>query len=452
MSDIIKIKVICDDNREDKRRVCFWASEQILSKFNQKEHSFEFLNIADYLDKKPINSDYLDKHPAFAAFLIDKYNYQIKNKPYVDDLKEKIDDYLKKKPYDSQQKIYEALEHLKTLTNELEHSEISILLDLFGNTLDPLFLLSLFEKENTDIIIVNWGAINNDTVYSSERSFQFFSHYRRALNLWVKDGGIFILEVQSGQWVLSQDSYQIFEKKIVTMKEDIYPHHEAKKNIELKKDHPVLLNVSDKIELTSNVFDDWCFFPKKIKNKECQSCMPRCANEKLYLGWFEKYKNKWDFFHINWEPLILTSDETNKKPIMLWSIRCNDEKKGPAGAYILTTMYLGSSILGSSDIELLIKNIFGLVTNNNALFNYYFEKQTELDHEKIKLCSKVLVILFILAIVYLVLTNPKLYALISILILGLISEVKGQLISASIMKLLDYIFHILQKLWTKLTT
>lgn len=430
VNGIKKIKVICDDNREDKGRVCFWASEQILSKFNPNKYHFEFLNIADYLDKKPISSDYLVKHPAFAAFLIDKYNYQIEKEPYAGYLKKKIKG-LNTKACDSQKKIYNALGNSEPLSDELTPLKISILLDLFGNTLDPLFLTTLFEKKNTDIIIVNWGAINNDTIYSSDRAFQFFSHYRMAFDLWVEAGGIFVLEVQSGQYVLSQDSYQLFETKIVTLKEEGPPCNKAKINTELRKeDHPVLEKIPDKIKLTDNDFDEWSSFPRKVYNEICQASMPDCTQNKIYQGWFEKYENEWDLYNW-WEPLIYADE--NNKPIMLCSIKCKERPHGFAGAYILTTMYLGSSILGSPDVEQLIKNIFGLGTIDNSLLTYYNKKKEERIKEKEERIKekekkkKRLVIISVILVVlcyfgYRVLTTPVFYVF-SITVLWMLYKV-----------------------------
>lgn len=456
--------MICDENREDKKRVCFWASEEFLSKFNQDEYSFEFLNIADHLDKKPIDSDYINKHPAYAAYLTDKYNYLRRSKPYADNLKEKIDDYLNKNSCDSLQKIYEEQKHLDKNSTFLESFgkklNSSILLDLFGKTLDPLFLLSLFEKSKTDIIIVNWDAINNDPVYSSDRAFQFFSHYRKGLDSWVKEGGIFILEAQSGQWILTQESYQLFDKKIITSKKVKDPDPEANKNTKLlEKKHPILHkphndadvkdDYSNKIALNKSYFSNWSWFPKKIENKNFQAGMPNHCIEKLYQGWFEKYKNEWDIFSINWEPLIFADKSNKKKPIMLCSIRGNSKEKGPVGAYILTTMYLGYSFLGSSFIETLIKNIFGLA-NNNALFTYYYVRQRDI---KIKKLSIILVIIFFVILFRIIFALFYIYSslalkdseLIYTIISAVISAVVTVVITPGITKLFEYISHVSKK-------
>ena len=47
----IKVKVIYDSAKPEKRRTCFWKSDQISSKYNET-HEFEFISIAECLDKE----------------------------------------------------------------------------------------------------------------------------------------------------------------------------------------------------------------------------------------------------------------------------------------------------------------------------------------------------------------------------------------------------------------
>lgn len=84
---------------------------------------------------------------------------------------------------------------------------------------NPLQLLDLFDKDNTDIIILNWDSINNDPIYGSDRAYQFFDHYKPDLKMWVENGGILILEAQTAAWKLVQNSYNIFAKGVRTTKE-----------------------------------------------------------------------------------------------------------------------------------------------------------------------------------------------------------------------------------------
>jgi hypothetical protein len=87
--------VIYDKNQFDKRRTCFWASDEFLLKF-KPNHTFEYISIADFLDKKPIDFDYTDIIPSYDTFLKDKFNDLTKDKRQADYLKKKIDDYFSK--------------------------------------------------------------------------------------------------------------------------------------------------------------------------------------------------------------------------------------------------------------------------------------------------------------------------------------------------------------------
>lgn len=71
---------------------------------------------------------------------------------------------------------------------------------------DPFQLLELFDKNKTDIIILNWDAINGDPIYGSDKTYQFFDHYKPDLNKWVENGGIIILEAQNAAWKPVQNS------------------------------------------------------------------------------------------------------------------------------------------------------------------------------------------------------------------------------------------------------
>lgn len=77
---------------------------------------------------------------------------------------------------------------------------------------------------------------------------------------------------------------------------------------------------------------------------------------KLYVGYFEQYSNKWD-------PLIF-ADNNMKEPIMLCRIRKNEEgRETQFGAYILTTMYIGRT--GFNPI---VENILNLQKNGLEIY------------------------------------------------------------------------------------
>jgi hypothetical protein len=216
---------------------------------------------------------------------------------------------------------------------------ISIADNLNGEESNPFLLLELFDRRLTDIIILNWDSINNDSIYGSDRAFQFFDHYRPDLNIWVKNGGIIILEAQTAAWKLVQNSYNIFPKKIKTTEERKARGEHALINKKLLKKHPILIGFNDeKIELPSVGLFQKSWFPSSCEICSIGGATDSSKKRRLYHGWFEKYSK-------NWEPLIFAGNNT-KKPIMLCNIVKNEEKTGnTVGAYIITTMYIGASSL-----------------------------------------------------------------------------------------------------------
>lgn len=229
----------------------------------------------------------------------------------------------------------------------------------------------LFSHSKTHVIIINWDSINNDPVYGSDRAFQFFEHYRKGLDSWVKDGGILIIEAQSAQWTLVQDAYRIFDDSIKTTKEEgVHGYKGIAKQPDPKinpKIHPILKKTYDentfRIDLPENNYccrHDW--YPVKSENKRLESGFKGHPVVMLYQGWFDEHSTQWD-------PIIF-ADEKRARPIMLCRIPQtyteNNSARTYKGTYIITTMYLGSSSLYN-----LIKNILDLA-GINLLNEYYY--------------------------------------------------------------------------------
>ncbi|WP_440951211.1 hypothetical protein [Methanosphaerula subterraneus] len=242
----------------------------------------------------------------------------------------------------------------------------------------PFLPTELFSREKTDIIIINWDAINNDSIYGSDKAFQFFNNYKSALNEWVKIGGILILESQSVAWNLVQDSYNIFDQSIVTSTrqgKDL-KGITGLVNEELAEFYPILCGIKDKnIELINKIQDDH-WFPKVVPDELSvhpfiQACDHKEDRKRLYMSWFESCSDQWD-------PIIFTGGDYphhDRKPIMLCKIVETPPTKvsdSHYGAYILTTMYLGSS--GNKK---LIENL--LTLNEDKLGKYY--KKREMDNQ-----------------------------------------------------------------------
>lgn len=80
----------------------------------------------------------------------------------------------------------------------------------------------LFSRNRTDIIIINWDAINTDPVYGSDQAYIFFLHYVPDMDRWVKQGGVIIVESQSASSRLVQNAYDIFTFDSETMEKISY--------------------------------------------------------------------------------------------------------------------------------------------------------------------------------------------------------------------------------------
>lgn len=221
---------------------------------------------------------------------------------------------------------------------------------------DPFQLLELFNKNETDIIILNWDSINGDPIYGSDKTYQFFNHYIPDLNFWVENGGIVILEAQTAAWKPVQDSYDTFAKKFAIRTTKKRSRGKcAIVNKKLIDQHPILRGLAEKIKLPETLPKrNW--FPLN-----CGICSIDHSEERLYQGWFDKYSK-------DWEPLIF-ADIDKKKPIMLCRIVGKKDVVGgvKGGAYIITTMYIGASGLNQ-----LINN---LLSSPQHISEYYGQKE-----------------------------------------------------------------------------
>lgn len=208
----------------------------------------------------------------------------------------------------------------------------------------------LFDRSKTDIIIINWDVINTDPVYGSDRTQQFFEHYRPDIREWMKEGGIIIVESQGASWGAIQKPYEIFpqcfnnsEVKITDRLWEI--GREVLINSEYQH-HPILEGLTDKdLELREGSLcrrKEW--FPKAIARPTTQSLKEITRHPfKVYRGWFENYSD-------DWKPLILIKE--SKKPVMLCRAVEGDRE---VGACVLTTMFIASS-----EFMKLIRNFINL--------------------------------------------------------------------------------------------
>lgn len=258
--------------------------------------------------------------------------------------------------------FWESIEKMVDGNYEFEYISVSETID----SEEPFKILELFNKKKTDIIVLNWDSINNDMLFGSDRTFQFFNQYSPALNGWVEDGGIVIVEAQTIAWKLRQSSYDIFTKEaddcFIKIKQKSFPENRAIINTKLKNQHPLLKTISDNNEWIPELKSQkW--FPENYDVHTIDH-----SEEKLYESWFDDYSK-------DWEPLLFADNEM-KRPIMLCRL-IKTEKKGitNVGGYILTTMFLGASGLNP-----LIQNLLNFPTFSRT---YYKDKEDKEKNEEI---------------------------------------------------------------------
>jgi hypothetical protein len=85
--------------------------------------------------------------------------------------------------------------------------ELCPLADLVNAPLDPNEPVLLELLEHTKVLIVNWDAINGDPDFGADVALAWFRHRRAALRVWVRKGGVLILEGQANLGVPAQESY-----------------------------------------------------------------------------------------------------------------------------------------------------------------------------------------------------------------------------------------------------
>lgn len=213
----------------------------------------------------------------------------------------------------------------------------------------------IFNIKKTQLVIINWDAINGDLLYGSDKALHLLQHFVPDMDLWVKGGGIMLVECQEGSRRLRQEAYDLFGMELgypLAIQEEKEFGNRVHVNEDLIKSHPLLIGLStdDNVVEKTGVDSSKPLYPAK---KSTDGLWDRDATArwqtKIYLGWFDIKR-----MHRDWEPLIFARGKEfgKKRPVML--CRTVRGERGAIGAYIVTSMFIGSS--GWSK---LIENIFG---------------------------------------------------------------------------------------------
>jgi hypothetical protein len=199
----------------------------------------------------------------------------------------------------------------------------------------------LFEKDETDIIVVSWNALNGDPAFGADKAQALFKHYIPDIAAWIRKGGIILVEAQHACLVPMQEVYDIFSRCFPGSNIKVTDqHHGIEEPLKINpgnRDHQVLKGVQD--NSLSARHDSlgrkikWFSTIATASIREWTS-----AHGSVYSGWFETYEG--------WESLILTRGD---HPVMIY--RTAGEGNS-VGACVLTTMYIASS-----EFEQLIENL-----------------------------------------------------------------------------------------------
>lgn len=177
------------------------------------------------------------------------------------------------------------------------------------------------------------------------------------MDRWVKAGNVILVEEQSMASIPVQSAYDPFtyggenleqsypvevsEKgPIDRMSQELY---QVYRTLDLP-DHPVVEELPEivSLERATLYMKDW--FPDRYTAGLPSLVDYHSLRRRMYVGWFESYSDEWD-------PLLF-ADEDRERPILLCRFVEGDDD---IGAYVLTTMYLGSA-----EQTRLVRNIIDL--------------------------------------------------------------------------------------------
>lgn len=204
----------------------------------------------------------------------------------------------------------------------------------------------------TDVIVVNWDAINGDPVYGSDVALQFFRHYQPDMLDWLQKGGLLIVESQGISWSPAQMPYDAVVEALEGSSVQVCGTKwslgtQVHVNPEYRQDRVCSDLEEDAFRIDPNGL--WArkrWFPKRFLNSHVQSLQfVRRHHRHLYRGWFEGWSD-------DWTPVLLAGDaktaakHNQKRAVLLYRpVRSSDASEGPPaiGYVVLSTLFLASS-------------------------------------------------------------------------------------------------------------
>jgi hypothetical protein len=234
--------------------------------------------------------------------------------------------------------------------------------------------IKLFSSEETDLIVVNWDAINGDPAYGSDRSYNFLYHYRPDMLAWLSQGGLLLVESQGASWSLTQDPYScitsMFGGSSVHVSSDIWTLGDRASPYPNNSKDPLVSGLQDAdLQLTpGGLWARKSWFPRKILRGDIQSIrFARRHQQHLYRGCFDAWSS-------DWRPVIMprvmgqalddtldssTATERPSQAIAVYRAVHEAKEDGKSasdnGFVVLTTMFIASS-----ELFCLIENVLSL--------------------------------------------------------------------------------------------
>jgi hypothetical protein len=228
----------------------------------------------------------------------------------------------------------------------------------------------LFSPERTDIIIVNWDAINGDPVYGSDLAYRFMEHYSPDMCEWLTQGGVVIVESQGASWSSSDSAYscftRMFEGSRVRLRSEMWTLGDSAIVHEAQTENALVSGLEpDALKLApGGLWARRSWFPRHLLRSDVQSLrFARRHQQLLYRGWFDEWSDDWKS--------ILAPDVVDvagpvqagsgRRAIALYRKVHRPKESGrpipDTGYVVLTTMFLASAELYG-----LISNLLGLAT------------------------------------------------------------------------------------------
>ncbi|MDQ3740982.1 MAG: hypothetical protein M3320_00315 [Actinomycetota bacterium] len=203
-------------------------------------------------------------------------------------------------------------------------------------------LLELIER-GTDVLIVNWDAINGDPDFGGDAALRWFEHRQFGLRAWIRDGGMLIIEGQANQGVPDDRYYSAVlgdgEVRLSGREDPLNPDAERRRmtgdaRMTRIARQAVQFEALDLIEPRKGLEFE-VLFPRAHAGRLVPSYLHAInTDELLYRGWFRRTVRRGT---LSWVPYVRRAERWPKDfPVML-TAKWND------GVVFVTTLLLSAT-------------------------------------------------------------------------------------------------------------